>query len=163
MGIKDTPLIDQLELENHYLKLQARVHPDRFVDPVEKQAILAMSEKINIAYKILKDDFNRRVYLLELAGIVLDAQQYTGKLEPEFLEEVFEERALIEQISDTESLNEKLQYYLEKIAKTISKYDQLFIDKNLQKAAIAIMKVQYYTKIKNEIEHKIAVLEEVKC
>ena len=155
LDIEARPVIDKLTLENNYLSLQAKAHPDRFIDEQQKKRVLVISEEINKAYKILKDDFQRRVYLLKLNGVIVNSEDENVKLDTSFLEEIFENRAEIEMMNDIKLLEDRLQFYIKEFVNNIAEYDICFENKKFTEAGIILMKAKYYMKIREEIEKKI--------
>ena len=71
----DLPIIFAInleELEENYLRLQSRVHPDKFINSEnEKMTAMIYSSKLNQAYITLKDPYLRACYLLEFNGVDL--------------------------------------------------------------------------------------------
>jgi molecular chaperone HscB len=62
-------------LENSYLNLQKKYHPDNFFDKAEIMKAASYIIDINKGYNILKDDVKRAVYILELNNIYLDGDK----------------------------------------------------------------------------------------
>ncbi|WP_018872860.1 Fe-S protein assembly co-chaperone HscB [Thioalkalivibrio sp. ALJ16] len=80
----DLPLafeLDQQQLEERFRRLQAELHPDRFVrqgDQARRMAA-AVAADVNEAYAILADDYRRALHLLERAGIGFDPERDTSQ------------------------------------------------------------------------------------
>jgi molecular chaperone HscB len=78
-------------LEEKFLQLSWKVHPDNFVNASDQERELSLkrSSELNDAYRILRDPLARVEYLLEIEG-----QRKEGETKqqapPELLEEVFE-------------------------------------------------------------------------
>ncbi|UPT14390.1 Fe-S protein assembly co-chaperone HscB [Buchnera aphidicola] len=64
-------------LNKNFYKLQLKFHPDLFINESDskKKWVLKKSIQINKGYKILKNSFNRSMYLLFLNGIKVDEEK----------------------------------------------------------------------------------------
>jgi molecular chaperone HscB len=84
--------IDSRALTTTFLALSRECHPDRFAgaEPAELAAVQRKSARVNDAYRVLKDDFTRAEYLLDLEGV--GRPEGEAKCPPDLLEEVFELR-----------------------------------------------------------------------
>lgn len=94
--------LDRDALEDRYLEVSQRVHPDRHAnaDAATRRAALEHSAALNEGYAILRDGVRRAEYLVKLGGIDLDSSDpQTGAPHPEqsFLIEMIERR---EQLDD---------------------------------------------------------------
>jgi len=65
-AIEQTYNIDQKLLQTQYFILQAKHHPDRSRNEIERRENLEYSMLINEAFKILQDDYLRAEYLLKI-------------------------------------------------------------------------------------------------
>jgi molecular chaperone HscB len=83
--------IDMGELEQKFLQLSWKLHPDNFVNatPEEQELSLKHSSGLNDAYRVLRDPVARVEYLLEIEGTRKEGEQ-KQQAPPELLEEVFE-------------------------------------------------------------------------
>ena len=149
--------IDKEKLEDNYLSSQKKFHPDNAKDNKQKLDFLKISSDINAAYKNLKNDYLRAVYILGKYGINLTDESYnkTNSLSTVFLQEIFERRQQIEEIEGFDNLNNLLEN--EKIVRKdiINKIDELFKISDYKKAAIEVQKLKYQDNIINRIEEKI--------
>jgi Fe-S protein assembly co-chaperone HscB len=59
-------------LEKQFLKKQKQLHPDQFVDPIQKQAAHHLLQRINGAYALLKNPLTRAKACLESKGVKVD-------------------------------------------------------------------------------------------
>ncbi len=122
--------LDQKHLRKQYLALQEKYHPDKAKDELQRHKNAEHSMLINEAFKVLKDDYLRAEYILQLKGEALNDNTLKTVLSPIQLEEILEEYELIENIrEDLSSLysnNKKSwdEYFASKIEKfrTKSKY-----------------------------------------
>lgn len=78
--------LDETQLDVRYRVAAAQVHPDQFAAKSsfeQKQAVM-MAATLNEAYRVLRHPTDRAAYLLQQAGVVVDAPEHTA-FAPEFL------------------------------------------------------------------------------
>jgi molecular chaperone HscB len=82
--------IDMNLLEQKFLQMSWKLHPDNFVNASESErsASLGRSSELNDAYRTLRDPLARVEYLLAIEGARLEGEQ-KQQVPPELLEEVF--------------------------------------------------------------------------
>jgi molecular chaperone HscB len=82
--------IDMNLLEQKFLQLSWKLHPDNFVNASESErsASLGRSSELNDAYRTLRDPLARVEYLLAIEGARQEGEQ-KQQVPPELLEEVF--------------------------------------------------------------------------
>ena len=82
--------LDQKELKKRFYAKSKAYHPDFYVsESAEKQAeIMEMSTLNNRAYKTLKDEYARMLYILQETGVY--GKEGENKLPPEFLMEMMD-------------------------------------------------------------------------
>jgi len=73
-------LIDLAALDDAYRRVQAQVHPDRFVaaGPAEKRVAMQWAARANEAYRTLRSPTARAAYLCEVNGQAIDAESNTA-------------------------------------------------------------------------------------
>lgn len=108
--------IEMSSLEQKFLQLSWRLHPDNFVNasPEEREISLQRSSELNDAYRTLRDPVARVEYLLAIEGMRKEGQ--TKQQAPrELLEEVFELNESLDELheakasgSETASLKQRL-------------------------------------------------------
>ena len=78
-------------LEQKFLQLSWKLHPDNFVNAseAERELSLKRSSQLNDAYRVLRDPVTRVEYLLEIEGERKEGEK-KQQAPPELLEEVFE-------------------------------------------------------------------------
>jgi len=78
-------------LEQKFLQLSWKLHPDNFVNSSEQEREISLrqSSQLNDAYRVLRDPLARLEYLLELEGQRKEGHK-KQQAPPELLEEVFE-------------------------------------------------------------------------
>jgi molecular chaperone HscB len=83
--------LDVTLLEQKFLQLSWKLHPDNFVNASEQERELSLkkSSELNDAYRVLRDPLARIEYLLEIEGERKEGQT-KQQAPPELLEEVFE-------------------------------------------------------------------------
>jgi molecular chaperone HscB len=83
--------IEAAGVEQKFLQLSWKLHPDNFVNATEQERELSLqsSSEVNDAYRVLRDAVARVEYLLELEGARKEGE-HKQQAPPELLEEVFE-------------------------------------------------------------------------
>jgi molecular chaperone HscB len=98
--------IEMAALEQKFLQLSWKLHPDNFVNaaPKEREISLKRSSELNDAYRTLRDPVARVEYLLAIEGARKEGQT-KQQAPPELLEEVFELNESLDQLREAKSLN----------------------------------------------------------
>jgi len=93
--------IDLSLLEQKFLRLSWRLHPDNFVNASEQEQELSLrkSSELNDAYRALRDPLARVEYLLEIEGERKEGQT-KQQAPPELLEEVFELNEALDELRE---------------------------------------------------------------
>jgi len=109
--------IDMGELEQKFLQLSWKLHPDNFVSSTERERDISLqrSSELNDAYRTLRDPIARVEYLLAIEGTRKNGEN-KQQAPPELLEEVFELNESLDELrqakaegSDTASLRHSLE------------------------------------------------------
>jgi molecular chaperone HscB len=109
--------IEMGALEQKFLQLTWKLHPDNFVNatPAEREISLKRSSELNDAYRILRDPVARVEYLLAIEGARKEGHN-KQQAPPELLEEVFELNESLDELrdakasgSDTANLKHRLE------------------------------------------------------
>ncbi len=129
--------IDKKNLHESYIKLQQLFHPDKLVNKSNAEKILGLefAAKLNNIFQILNDDKKRAEYLLSLNNIIINTDDSNVKPSVLMLAEILE-------------LSENPDIELIELQK--QECWQIFMDNypsDQQKAAQAIIKLQYLSKI----------------
>ena len=105
-GLPSAYTLDAVALERAYREIQARIHPDKFVNAgeAEKRASMQWTTRVNEAYRTLKDPVLRARYLLEQAGHDVGFETNTA-MPPAFLMRQLELRESLEEARDEPSLD----------------------------------------------------------
>ena len=79
-GLPPQQALDRAVLDQRWRKLQAEVHPDRFVSvgAAAQRVAMQWAVRVNEAYQRLKDPVRRAAYLCALRGVPVDAERNTA-------------------------------------------------------------------------------------
>lgn len=160
-------VLDRAVLDAHYRDLQRSVHPDRFASAGEQERRIAMQHAthINEGYQTLKNPLQRARYLLELRGRTIDDQQ-TMQADPAFLMQQMELREQLGEIRGQEDPLTSLDGLAREIATLYkvleSELAQVFDadDGNIESAVALVQKMQFFTRLQNEVQELEADLED---
>jgi molecular chaperone HscB len=109
--------IEMGALEQKFLQLSWKLHPDNFVKASEEEQEISLkrSSELNDAYRTLKDPVTRVEYLLSIEGARKEGQ-HKQQAPPELLEEVFELNESLDELreakdsgGDTANLKRRLE------------------------------------------------------
>jgi len=91
-------------LEQKFLQLSWKLHPDNFVNATETERELSLkrSSELNDAYRTLRDPVARVEYLLGLEGMRKEGEP-KQQAPPELLEEVFELNESLDELREAKS------------------------------------------------------------
>ncbi len=105
-GLPSAYALDAVALERAYRDIQARIHPDKFVNSgeAEKRASMQWTTRVNEAYRTLKNPVLRAKYLLEQAGFDVGFETNTA-MAPAFLLRQIELRESLEAARDAAALD----------------------------------------------------------
>jgi len=129
-------------LQEKYLTLQNKLHPDRFTDAQEKKLSEDYSGYINWAYQLLKHPLNQAEFLLkDFSGSLPQADLMEQMEKHDFLESLVskEERALFQKNIEEEKnqTEHKMLHFLKQ--------------KNKEKAGCYFMKLKFLSRLLEEI------------
>lgn len=157
--------IDEALLDQRYIELQTRVHPDRFAGrgETEKRLSLQWATRANEAYQVLKKPLLRAIYLLQLAGYDLGSEN--NRLMPnDFLMEQMEWR---EAVAEARAAREHHQLALlhHRLQRDIrQRYDELaslFDDRrNLEQSADRVRRLMFLERLLIDIDDAMSACEE---
>jgi len=91
-------------LEQKFLQLSWKLHPDKFVNASveERDLSLKRSSEVNDAYRTLRDPIGRVEYLLEIEGERKEGEK-KQQAPPELLEEVFELNESLDELREAKA------------------------------------------------------------
>jgi molecular chaperone HscB len=97
-GLPPRFAIDLDALERAYKDVQARVHPDRYASgtAAERRVAMQWAARANEAYSTLRSAQKRAAYLVERAGVPIDAEANTA-MPPAFLMQQMEWREALDE------------------------------------------------------------------
>jgi molecular chaperone HscB len=157
--------IDLDTLDQHYRKIQAEVHPDRFVSNTSAERLRSMqlATQANEAYQTLKNPTARARYLLRINDI--DTQEESNTAMPaDFLMLQMEWREAIEEAEATKDIAALDGLLRQMRQESRQLHDALHIALDVQnqhhEAADIVRKLSFIDKMRNDIEHTIAKLED---
>ena len=96
--------LEMSALEQKFLQLSWKLHPDNFVNASDEERELSLkrSSELNDAYRILRDPVGRVEYLLEIEGERKEGEK-KQQAPPELLEEVFELNESLDELREAKS------------------------------------------------------------
>jgi molecular chaperone HscB len=96
--------IEMSALEQKFLQMSWKLHPDNFVNAPEpeREVSLKRSSELNDAYRTLRDPVVRVEYLLEIEGARKEGQ-HKQQAPPELLEEVFELNESLDELREAKA------------------------------------------------------------
>ena len=96
--------IEMNSLEQKFLQLSWRLHPDSFVNATETERELSLkrSSELNDAYRTLRDPVARVEYLLGIENMRKEGE-HKQQAPPELLEEVFELNESLDELREAKS------------------------------------------------------------
>jgi len=96
--------IEMNALEQKFLQLSWKLHPDNFVNATETERELSLkrSSELNDAYRVLRDPVARVEYLLALENMRKEGE-HKQQAPPELLEEVFELNESLDELREAKS------------------------------------------------------------
>lgn len=166
MGLKEDFSLDNVALSEHYLKLQRRFHPDRFVDGSAQEQRLAvqMASVVNQACDTLRSPLLRAAYLLKLQGIDSSGENTTMS-DVTFLMSQMQLREQLAAITSAEDPFVALELVAVEVASQLADLEALFAEQYGEKAFTAgsdtLVKMQFYNKLQLEVNALEDSLEDV--
>ncbi|AZL15217.1 Fe-S protein assembly co-chaperone HscB [Rickettsiales endosymbiont of Stachyamoeba lipophora] len=140
--------VDTDNLHNEYLKLQERYHPDKNSDLNSASFIL----DINKAYKILKDEVSRALYLLTMHNIFISDEASRIKPSQLLVLEILEIKETIYSLGSLSELKLEEQIIKNNLADFIKQFSTFYTQYDLFNATEVALKMQYYKKILEDIK-----------
>lgn len=155
--------VDPTVLGDAYREIQGQVHPDRHAQSGEagKRVAMQLSTRANEAFDTLKNPLKRAIYLLELRGMDIGAENNTA-MEPEFLMQQMDWREAVEDALAAKNVDQ-LDRLLERLrADAGLRYGKLgaLIDARADQPAVeAVRQLMFLEKVQSEIGDSLAALE----
>jgi molecular chaperone HscB len=130
--------IEMSALEQRFLQLSWKLHPDNFVKAStdEQDRALKQSSQLNDAYRVLRDPVARVEYLLELEGTRKEGE-HKQQAPPELLEEVFELNESLDELREARDSGSDLAVLKSKLEAAQKNFQEKLdeVDAQLQSAA----------------------------
>jgi len=103
-GLPRKLAVEMSLLEQKFLQLSWKLHPDNFVNasPEDRELSLKRSSELNDAYRVLRDPVGRVEYLLQIEGERQEGEK-KQQAPPELLEEVFELNESLDELREAKS------------------------------------------------------------
>lgn len=141
--------VDLAVLRQRYLKLQQLHHPDMQQESDQQNQLL--SQDINLAYGVLRDDIKRAEHLMQLTASHIEPQE----AKPEFLEEMWQLLAYIHTCINAVELDQLLRQYIRRKEDIVTQIGGAFTSQSMQYIADKIAEAKYYTTIIKALEDGI--------
>lgn len=147
-GMKESILISIDKLEESYLRLQSKFHPDKYINLSEKEREISTiySSKVNEIYEKLRNNVSRINLILKLS----DFEDYDeGKSfdDPETLNEIMEIQEEF-MFTDNLEIKQKIKDKVNKMIKeTITDIEKYFENNEYEKISKNNIKLSYLEKI----------------
>ncbi|HMT80266.1 MAG TPA: Fe-S protein assembly co-chaperone HscB [Azonexus sp.] len=164
-GLNRAFRLDLSDLDSRYRDIQARVHPDRFVNAGDAERRLSMqwATHANEAYQTLKKPLERAKYLLHLAGHDIQAENNTA-MPADFLIEQMEWREAVMEAREGGDHHELERLHNRLRTDINGRYDELeqLIDESgeLAIATDRVRRLMFLEKLLHEIDDALASLED---
>ena len=151
-------------LDDTWRRLQAQVHPDRFVQSDDATARRAMqwSMRINQAYRRLRDPVSRAAYLCELRGVTMEGNRAT--LPPAFLMQQMQWREALAQAGSSHEV-EALEDEVRTAASSLTTQLRAQLDEHSDlaqgavEAAQTVQRLMFLSKFQQDIDRKMDALQ----
>lgn len=155
LNLKKSFKIDKDLLENNYINLCKKFHPDTAENDKQKLEFISKTTDLNNAYKIILNDYSRAIHILELNNIKMDDSTQKNFIDQNFLMDIFEKGEFLETLSEFEELEKLQEKELVEKKILIDKLDDNFEEFNLEEFAILTVKLKYTDNYLINIENKI--------
>lgn len=149
--------LDSDALEQSYLALNQRYHPDRFAGGSSREKLEATlaTTAINDAYETLEDSVLRGYHLLKILDPNNTIHQEQTIKDPELLMEAMEDREALEETSSLRDVQVFIECAIAKQAKALRQVTKAFVEKNLGQAALSLYRHRYYAKVLKDATEKL--------
>ncbi len=160
--------LDVSTLQERYRELQRATHPDKFASASDQERRIAMQHaaQVNEAYAVLMDPVKRGHYLLELRGHLIEQEKTTTK-DTGFLMQQMELRESLDEIGNQSDPLQALDQLRKNVNGQVNSLQSKLTtvldtgDNNDHSAAAElVLKMQFFTRLFNEINEMEAELED---
>jgi molecular chaperone HscB len=137
-GLPHKLWIEMNGLEQKFLQLSWKLHPDNFVNAseTERELSLKRSSELNDAYRTLRDPVGRIEYLLGMEGARKEGE-HKQQAPPELLEEVFELNESLDELHEAKASGSDLAALKSRLESAEKSFQEKLgeVDAQLQVAA----------------------------
>ena len=137
-GLSRKLWIEMTVLEQKFLQLSWKLHPDNFVNATEEERELSLrrSSELNDAYRTLRDPIARVEYLLGVENMRKEGE-HKQQAPPELLEEVFELNESLDELREARSSGADLAVLKSRLESAERNFTEKLasVDTQLQSAA----------------------------
>lgn len=151
---------DRAAIDQRWKALQREAHPDRFAaqGASAQRAALQWSVRINEAYQRLKDPLRRAVYLCEMLGAPIDAENNTA-MPAEFLVEQMEWREALDEAEGEEALDALSRRVRTRRQDMLARIGQLLdFEGDAPAAAQQVRALMFIERFAHDVESRLAQL-----
>ena len=148
--------IDLSQMHKNQQDLQAKFHPDRFVNASDQQKRLSVQQAswVNEAYQTLANPVKRARYMLEVSGLDMkDESETTSDID--FLMEQIALREQMEEVRDKQNPLEECDNIIDNLkrrsAEISNEFSQQFEAGNLDTAKLVSRKMQFIQRILEQV------------
>jgi len=130
--------IEMAGLEQKFLQLSWKLHPDNFVNATEEERELSLkrSSELNDAYRALKDPIARVEYLLAIEGERKEGEK-KQQAPPELLEEVFELNESLDELREAKAAGLELDGMKERLHAAEANFGRKLVEVDTEMQATA--------------------------
>jgi molecular chaperone HscB len=138
LGLPRKLWIEMGALEQKFLQLSWKLHPDNFVNASEEERELSLkrSSELNDAYRTLRDPIARVEYLLAIEGERKEGEK-KQQAPPELLEEVFELNESLDELREAKTAGGDLASLKTRLAAAEKNFDEKLSEVDTQLQGIA--------------------------
>lgn len=148
--------VDKNLIEKKYIELQKQYQPDRARDDLERISSIQALAEVNNAYKTLKDDYLRGVYILKLQNIdLLNDHDLRSKMPFEILNDILHKREAAERLHEIGELEIAKSKALVAKSEIVKKIQQSFEASEQDDVIVNVMHLKYHDNLINIIDKKI--------
>lgn len=153
LNLPETFDIIAVDIEENYIELQLKYHPDQVNDIDKKNKYLQQSINLNQAYKILRQPHTRAEHLLALQGVNLYDPKFRSMISNDFLTEIFQLQNRMNNGLDSNELQELEVSALQSYNDIVQELSLSFAARNYQQIIINTMKLKYWHNIINAVRN----------
>lgn len=162
MGLPRQFTLDRAVLDARWKELQKQTHPDRFAGEggVAQRVAMQWSVRINEAYQRLKHPLQRAVYLCELFGVPVQAEDNTA-MPAAFLMQQMEWREALDETATEEDLDALSDEVSAVKRSMLQKCEQLLVSpEGAAQAVETVRSLMFVERFARDIERRREQLEQ---